>query len=112
MVHISKYAAQSLLSERFAEGLLSSMGRDTQSYLALDHQILLMMIVNIKRELHDRDKSQSWMKKIKIIAAYFSMLCVLAFRGNEGFMLDFGVLLHYINYRKELSGFYPHIFLH
>ena len=110
VLHISKYATQSLLYECFAEGLLSRMGRNTQSYLALDHRILLIMIVNIKRELHDRDKSQSWIKKIIIIATYFSMLCMLAFPGNEEFMLDFGVLLRYINYGKELSVFYLHMF--
>ena len=76
VVRLSECATHSLLFERFMQGLLARMGRDTRSNFGLDHRILLEIMRSMDQELRDQN-SDSDQKRFSIMtAAYFVILCV------------------------------------
>jgi len=97
----SNTPTQSLLYARFALGLLLRMGRQTKQDTALDYQVLHLILSNIENEIASRELDEENRRWLIMVGAYLVVTFVLSLRGNEGFMVEAGGLIHHLRHGKE-----------
>ena len=68
---LSECPTHSVLFERFMQGLLARMGRDTRSNFGLDYKILLEIVGNMERELRDPEPSSDRKRFLIMTGSYF-----------------------------------------
>jgi len=93
----SSSPTQSLLYVRFNYGLLLRMGRQTVHNVALDYMLLHKILDNLESILSEDNLSVVRRRWITMVGGYLIITFVLALRGNEGFMVEAGGLLSYID---------------
>ena len=85
------------------------MSCDTQSNFGLDHKILLQILRSMKKEICDVSTNADRVRRLVMDGTYFVISFVCSLRGNEGFMLDCGCLIHHINHGNTSGEPYLHV---
>ena len=103
----SNTPTQSLLYTRFALGLLLRMGRQTKQNTALDYQILHLVLRNMEDEIDGEEIDEVNKRWLIMVGCYLVVCFVLSLRGNEGFMVEAGGLIHHLKHGKEVDEATP-----
>ena len=105
----SNSPTQSLLYTRFNHGLLLRMGRQTKRNLALDYQILHLILLNIDKSLMDPKSSDHQLRWLSMVGGFLQICFVLSLRGNEGTMVEAGGLINHISHGTEVGEEIPFV---
>jgi hypothetical protein len=84
----SRCETESRLFVKFMRGLELRMGRNIQSNVGLDHNILLSINRSLDKELADIHVSASRKRTVIMVGAYLNLCFGASLRGNEGFYLE------------------------
>ena len=109
VLQLSSCPTQSLLFTRFSIGLLSRMGRDTKSNLALDYKLLHLILGNLEEELRVTGISDRRKRWLVIVGFGLLIGFVLSLRGNEIFFIELGGLLQHLDDGTYVGEEYPHV---
>ena len=109
VIHTSQCPTNSLFFTRFIEGCFKRMGRDIRSDLALDPDILHLILDNLNNEWNHQETSEVRKRWIVIVGCYLVVCFACSLRGNEGFMIDFHGLRSHIKDGKADSETTPHV---
>lgn len=93
----SSSPTQSLFYVRFAYGMLLRMGRQTVHNTALDYLLLHKILQNINRSLEEVNLNAKRRRWLIMVGGYLVVSFVLALRGNEGFMVEAGGLISFVD---------------
>jgi len=104
----SNSPTQSLLYIRFNHGLLLRMGRQTKRNIALDYEVLHIVLANIEKEISDvTHVSPHQIRWLSMVGGYLLLCFVLSLRGNEGFMVEAGGLVNHLPHGTEPNEAIP-----
>ena len=109
VLHTSNCPTNSLFFTRFMEGCLKRMGKEVKSDLALDPEILHLILGNLDNEWLHSETSGLRKRWIAIVGCYLIVSFVCSLRGNEGFMIDYFGLRTHIKDGKSESEEFPHV---
>ena len=108
VVRTSHCPTDSLLFTRFAQGCLARMGKDVRSDMALDPDILHLILFNLDNEWNNNGTSSERKRWISLVGCYLIVTFACSLRGNEGFMIDlFGLISHIKDGRSNTAN--PHV---
>ena len=96
IVRTSHCPTDSLLFTRFIHGCLARMGKEVKSDMALDPDILHLILGNLDNEWHNIDTSVERKRWISLVGCYLVVSFACSLRGNEGFMMDLSGLISHI----------------
>ena len=108
VVRTSQCPTDSLFFTRFMLGCLARMGKEVRSDMALDPEILHLVLSNLNNEWHNNDTSNNRKRLISIVGCYLVVSFACSLRGNEGFMMDLHGLISHIKDGKE-DATNPHV---
>jgi len=101
---------QSLLYTRFNYGLLLRMGRQTKRNIALDYEVLHIILANLEEDIgNNEDISRHQQRWLSMVGAYLLVVFVLSLRGNEGFMIEAGGLINHLPHGKDRGEDLPFV---
>ena len=105
----SNSPTQSLLYTRFNHGLLLRMGRQTKRNIALDYEILHLILFNLNANIKDSNISDHQLRWLTMIGGYLQICFDLSLRGNEGIMVEAGGLIEHLPHGKEVEEEIPFV---
>ena len=106
----SNSPTQSLLYVRFNHGLLLRMGRQTKRNIALDYEILHILLANLEKDISDKNNiSPHQLRWLSMVGCYLLTAFVLSLRGNEGFMVEAGGLQNHLSHGTGSDEYIPFI---
>ena len=108
VVRTSHCPTDSLLFTRFTQGCLARMGKDVRSDMALDPEILHLILSNLNNEWNNSGTSSERKRWISLVGCYLLITFTCSLRGNEGFMMDlYGLISHIKDGRSDVVT--PHV---
>jgi hypothetical protein len=99
----SNCETESRLFIKFMRGLELRMGRDVQSNVGLDHNILLSINKSYDKELADEHVSADRKRMVIMVGAYLNLCFGASLRGNEGLYLEGSSLVSMIKIGNSSS---------
>ena len=106
----SNSPTQSLLYTRFNYGLLLRMGRQTKRNIALDYEVLHIILANLEEDIeNNRDFTFHQKRWLAMVGCYLVTVFVLSLRGNEGFMVEAGGLTNHLPHGRDRSEDLPFV---
>ena len=106
----SNSPTQSLLYTRFNYGLLLRMGRQTKRNVALDYEVLHILLANMESEINSNESMSEHQKRwLSMVGCYLLISFVLSLRGNEGLMVEAGGLVNHLPHGKEAGEVIPFV---
>jgi hypothetical protein len=97
---VSDCETESKFFVKFMRGLELRMGRDVQSNVGLDHNILIAINRNFDKELSDVQVSAERKRMVIMVGSYLNLCFGASLRGNEGLYLEGSSLVGMIDVGK------------
>jgi hypothetical protein len=99
----SNCETESRLFIKFMRGLELRMGRNVQSNVGLDHNILLSINKSYDKELSDEHVSEARKRMVIIVGSYLNLCFGASLRGNKGLYLEGSSLVSMIRMGNSTS---------
>jgi len=86
------------------------MGRQTKRNVALDYEVLHILLANMESEINSNESMSEHQKRwLSMVGCYLLISFVLSLRGNEGLMVEAGGLVNHLPHGKEAGEVIPFV---